>query len=222
MACQPTLAKGAFWCIAESMPISWISRQTLPVPLRDSFALAGHGSRRDSSCCFRPHGGCLKPGSDFHLVMAEDGEMRSDVGPLIDDFQLRKRVTVTGWTHGERMRQDLTRARARVLPSLSEVLRLVLVEAMAAGRSVLTTANAGIPELVWNGECGWLYPAGGVTRLASARSACLQTDGQALDAIRAAARAHCEVRHAVGDKARPLADLFVSAPRAALKDVVNA
>ena len=42
---------------------------------------------------------------------------------------------------------------------------MVIMEAMALRRPVLTTYVAGIPELVRQGENGWLFPAGAVDEL---------------------------------------------------------
>ena len=58
------------------------------------------------------------------------------------------------------------RARALVLPSFAEGLPVVIMEAMALRRPVISTYVAGIPELVRPGENGWLVPAGDVEALA--------------------------------------------------------
>ena len=47
-----------------------------------------------------------------------------------------------------------------VLTSRSEGIPLVLMEAMAHGKTVLAPAITGIPELVKDGETGFLYRAG--------------------------------------------------------------
>jgi colanic acid/amylovoran biosynthesis glycosyltransferase len=164
----------------------------------------------------------LDEGVNFQLVLAGDGEMRADVEALIDELRLREHVTVTGWINGDQVRQELAQARALVLPSFAEGLPVVLMEAMAVGRPVLTTSIAGIPELVLDGECGWLFPAGDVERLANAMRACLQADPETLHAMGTAARARCQARHAVGEQARILADLFASASRTVVKDVAHA
>ena len=55
-----------------------------------------------------------------------------------------------------------------MLPSFAEGLPVVLMEALALGRPVVTTYVAGIPELVRPGVEGWLVPAGDVRQLVNA------------------------------------------------------
>ena len=50
------------------------------------------------------------------------------------------------------MREEILAARALVLPSFAEGLPVVIMEAMALRRPVLTTYVAGIPELVRQGD----------------------------------------------------------------------
>jgi colanic acid/amylovoran biosynthesis glycosyltransferase len=54
------------------------------------------------------------------------------------------------------------------LPSFAEGVPVVLMEAMATGLPVVTTAIAGIPELVRNGDTGVLVPAGRADLVADA------------------------------------------------------
>ena len=79
------------------------------------------------------------------------------------------------------MRQEILQARAFVLPSFAEGLPVVLMEALALYRPVVTTFIAGIPELVEQGECGWLIPAGSIEKLATALRDVLQTPVQRLE-----------------------------------------
>lgn len=55
-----------------------------------------------------------------------------------------------------------------VLPSFSEGMPLVNIEAMAAGLPVVTTDVGGAAEAVLDGECGFVVPPGDATALASA------------------------------------------------------
>jgi glycosyltransferase involved in cell wall biosynthesis len=57
---------------------------------------------------------------------------------------------------------------AFVLPSLFEGTPLALLEAMAAGKPVVTSAIPGTDELVADGETGLLVPAGDADALAAA------------------------------------------------------
>jgi colanic acid/amylovoran biosynthesis glycosyltransferase len=55
-----------------------------------------------------------------------------------------------------------------VMPSLWEGLPLSMILAMGVAMPIVATAVAGIPEIVVDGETGWLVPAGNSLALASA------------------------------------------------------
>ena len=99
-------------------------------------------------------------GFSDHLYLIGDGEMRSAIEERIASHKLSGHVTITGWCSGPDVRELLLQARALVLPSFAEGLPVVIMESMALHRPVLSTFVAGIPELVLNGETGWLVPAG--------------------------------------------------------------
>lgn len=102
----------------------------------------------------------IDEGFDVSLVLAGDGPMRGEVEEAIKALGLQDRVTITGWIDSERVKDELSRADALVLPSFAEGLPIVVMEAMALGRPVLSTLIAGIPELVRDGVDGYLVPAG--------------------------------------------------------------
>ena len=147
-------------------------------------------------------------GEDFHLVLAGDGEMRAELEQFIHHHGLQSRVSITGWISSERVKQELLAARTMVLPSFAEGLPVVIMEAMALGRPVLSTSIAGIPELVRHGEDGWLVPAGDVAALVSALRASLSVSTSELERMGASARARVRERHSVDTEATKLARLF--------------
>jgi glycosyltransferase involved in cell wall biosynthesis len=147
-------------------------------------------------------------GLRFRLVLAGDGEMRAQLEQLVDDYGLRDRVRITGWVGGAQVRALLLQSRGLVLPSFAEGLPVVLMEAMALGRPVVTTLIAGIPELVRDGVDGWLVPAGDCAALVRACTELLEADVERLSAMGRAARERVLQRHSAAGGARKLLQLF--------------
>ena len=149
-------------------------------------------------------------GIKFELVLAGDGDMRGEIETLIARYRLQATVRITGWISSDQVREEILAARALVLPSFAEGLPVVIMEAMALKRPVISTFVAGIPELVHPGEHGWLVPAGDAGALASAMQACLDAAPEAIARMGDAARTRVLERHDVDKEARRLADLFRS------------
>jgi glycosyltransferase involved in cell wall biosynthesis len=149
-----------------------------------------------------------KEGRKFEVVLVGDGEHRREIERLIAENDLENCVTITGWASAERVKEEILKARALVLPTLAEGLPIVLVEAMSLGRPVLSTYIAGIPELVVDGKAGWLFPAGSEQDLLKAMRACLDTSKEVLKSMGEFARARALERHDVGAQAVRLGNLF--------------
>lgn len=147
-------------------------------------------------------------GHEFEIVLAGDGEMRGEIEALIAHYGLQARVRITGWISSDQVRTEILAARALVLPSFAEGLPVVIMEAMALRRPVLTTYVAGIPELVRPGENGWLFPAGAVQELADAMLDCLAQPAETLQRMGEAAYHRVLERHSIDTEAAKLADLF--------------
>jgi glycosyltransferase involved in cell wall biosynthesis len=156
-----------------------------------------------------------REGVDFRLVLAGDGEMRSEIERLIALHGLSSRVRITGWIGGDQVRAEILAARGLVLPSFAEGLPVVIMEAMALRRPVLTTCIAGIPELVVHGETGWLVPAGSVEGLANSMRDLLGSPESQLEQMGEAGYRRVLSRHDVDVEAAKLMDLFIGSTRAA-------
>ncbi|MEZ4290391.1 MAG: glycosyltransferase family 4 protein [Myxococcota bacterium] len=138
----------------------------------------------------------LDEGLDAKLVLAGDGEMRPEVERRIAGHRLEEHVEITGWIDAPEVARRLQAARAMVLPSFAEGLPVVIMEALALCRPVLSTYIAGIPELVVPGQSGWLVPAGNVEAIARAMREILETPTERLDEMgREGARAVHERHH---------------------------
>lgn len=147
-------------------------------------------------------------GKAFELVLAGDGEMRAEIETLIVRHGLQGQVRITGWISSGQVREELLAARALVLPSFAEGLPVVIMEAMALRRPVLTTYVAGIPELVRPGENGWLFPAGAVQELAAAMADCLGQPDEVLQRMGDAAHQRVLERHDIDTEVAKLASYF--------------
>lgn len=145
---------------------------------------------------------------DFRLTLVGDGPMRPEIEALIAANGLLGNVALPGWQDEVGVQRALTEAQALILPSFAEGLPMVVMEAMAAGRPVIATAIAGVPELVIAGETGWLVPAGDARALSEAIAALARTPQDALTAMGKSARARVFERHDVNVEAAKLAALI--------------
>ncbi len=121
--------------------------------------------------------------------------MRSEVQATIDRYEITERVQITGWASGEVVRQHLDSASVMILPSFAEGLPVVIMEALAMGRPVISTYVAGIPELIRPAENGWLVPAGDVDAIESAMRDALNTPIASLREMGEHGRAMVRERH---------------------------
>ena len=107
-------------------------------------------------------------GVDATLVLAGDGDMRSMIEDRSETLGVADRVRITGWVTGPEVRDLIRSSRALVMASFAEGLPMVIMEALAMGRPVASSSIAGIPELVKDGDTGWLFPSGDPASVADA------------------------------------------------------
>ena len=148
---------------------------------------------------------------DAHLKLIGDGEMRPLIEAAIAKAGLGTQISLTGWLSEVGIREALAECHALVMPSFAEGLPMVIMEAMAAGRPVIATYVAGIPELVLDGQTGWLVPAGDAKALARAIERLAGTDCTALTEMGQKGRSRALERHDVTVEAAKLAGHFAKA-----------
>ena len=144
-------------------------------------------------------------GVSFELVFVGEGPMRGEIEQAVSRLGLSQQVELAGWMGGDDVRRQILASRALVLPSFAEGLPVVLMEALALGRPVISTAIAGIPELVKPGVCGWLVPPGSAEALASAMQEALESSTENLEKLGRAGAKAVASRHDSGDQANELA-----------------
>lgn len=104
---------------------------------------------------------------DARLTLIGDGSLRDDVAARIADG-LSRSVDLRAPMPRTELRREIDAATCLVLPSRSEGLGRVILEAMGRERPVVASAVGGIVELVEPGETGVLVPAEDVLALADA------------------------------------------------------
>lgn len=147
----------------------------------------------------------IKTHGDAHLTLIGDGEMRPQIEGRIATLGLENHITLTGWLDEAQILSELQDAHALLMPSFAEGLPMVIMEAMAAGRLVIATYIAGIPELVQQGKTGWLVPAGDPDALANAMADMAQTNPETLNEMVQASRERVLQRHDVAIEADKMA-----------------
>ena len=104
------------------------------------------------------------PGATLHVVGR--GTLREVPERLVAELSGQTRWTESLST--EKVARALDEATVLVLPSRSEGLGRVVVEAFCRGRGVVASGVGGIPDLVTDGENGVLVPPGDAQALADA------------------------------------------------------
>ncbi len=110
------------------------------------------------------------------------------VGPAVDETfakslmaqtrrdGLASSVTFVGSLPPDEVAREMSEAAVVVVPSRSEALPRVVLEALAAGAPVVASNVGGVPEIVQDGVTGILVPPGDVQALASALDRVLAND----------------------------------------------
>ncbi len=147
-------------------------------------------------------------GVPFEMVLAGDGPMRVEAERAIARLGLGRQVQITGWISNATVRKHILDARALVLPSFAEGLPVVIMEALALGRPVVSSSVAGIPELVENGVNGWLVAAGSVEALTAALRQVLEAPVERLAEMGRVGASRVAALHDAAREAARLGRLF--------------
>lgn len=107
----------------------------------------------------------VSKGAALELRMIGDGPLRPDIEACIAEHGLRERVRILGsLTYGQYL-AELTAAHVVLQPSVTAAdgeteggAPTVLIEAQAAGKPIVTTRHADIPEIVRPDESALLVP----------------------------------------------------------------
>jgi glycosyltransferase involved in cell wall biosynthesis len=190
---------------------TFLTTPPMPVPQAPRLLNIGRLSEQKGQVLLVEAAALLKArGVDFLLDLVGDGELRGEIEQRIARHGLQQHVRLLGWQNETQVRDHIQNSRAVVLASFAEGLPVVLMEALALGRPAISTAIAGVPELIETGVSGWLVPAGSVEALAEAMKQCVEASTESLDRMGQTGRERVRRQHDVRTEARRLAELFSS------------
>jgi len=101
---------------------------------------------------------------DIHYVIVGDGPLIENIQQLISKLNVENKVELAGWKSQDEIVSLMKGADILLAPSVTstdgdqEGIPVVLMEALAQGLPVLSTQHSGIPELIRDGESGYLVP----------------------------------------------------------------
>lgn len=87
------------------------------------------------------------------LALVGDGPHRAK----LESYFSGSPVSMTGFLHGEVLASAFASSDIFVMPSRTETLGLVVLEAMSSNLPVVAARSGGIPELIENGVSGYLF-----------------------------------------------------------------
>jgi glycosyltransferase involved in cell wall biosynthesis len=153
---------------------------------------------------------------EIRVDLIGDGEDRAAIVARAASLGISNHIMLHGWCSNDIVRAMLQASRALLLPSHAEGLPIVIMEAFATGRPVITTRIAGIPELV-DESCGWLFDAGSGEGLQQAITGAMTADVDQRARMGAEGRRRIEQRHDLRNIASRLIALF-GAPEISVPD----
>jgi len=106
----------------------------------------------------------LKKYPNIEYKIAGDGPLKNTLQKLIEELNVCNNVKLLGWQEREQIIELLQEADIFLAPSVTsqnggrEGIPGAIIEALACGLPVLSTWHSGIPEVVQDGESGFLVP----------------------------------------------------------------
>lgn len=112
----------------------------------------------------------------LEFVIAGDGQLRDEIHQYIDKLGLGERARMTGWVPHDDLPNLLNELKLIVIPSSTEGLPGVMLEAMACGTPVLASPVGAIPDIVVDGETGFILADNSPMCIANSISSILKSE----------------------------------------------
>nr|WP_283163337.1 glycosyltransferase [Sporolactobacillus mangiferae] len=126
-------------------------------------------------------GRLIKKGHSVRYLIAGDGPLREKLQQQIETKRLTKQIRLVGWKTQDEWIDLMKSAQVVLAPSVTasdgdmEGIPVQLMEAMAMRKIVVSTVHSGIPELIQDGENGFLFAEKDADALADLLARILQS-----------------------------------------------
>ena len=98
----------------------------------------------------------MKNIKDIEFLIVGDGNFNNEIKNFILTNNVNNRVKFIGWISHETIPDYLNELKLLIIPSYTEGLPNILLEAMACGTPVLATPVGAIPDIIRDGETGFI------------------------------------------------------------------
>ena len=98
----------------------------------------------------------LKKRDDLEFLIGGDGQLRDEIEKYVSENNLNDKVKLVGWILHDELPDYLNELKLVVLPSFTEGLPNVTLEAMACGTPVLATPVGSVPDVIKDEEIGFI------------------------------------------------------------------
>jgi glycosyltransferase involved in cell wall biosynthesis len=98
----------------------------------------------------------LEKEAGIAVLIGGDGQLRTRVEQYLSEHKLNSKVKFAGWIPHDELPKYLNELKLLVLPSYTEGLPNIVLEAMACGTPVLATPVGAIPDIIKDGETGFI------------------------------------------------------------------
>ncbi len=135
---------------------------------------------------------CLNVGLDSHLIIGGNGPERHQLLQFAEKLGISNKIEFSGWV--DNVEQFLSQGDIFVLPSLDEPFGIVMLEAMASGKPIISTRTQG-PSSVLDEQTAFFAETGDAESLAQAMLKAAQDSEAAIGKAQAATQLYQTTYH---------------------------
>lgn len=93
---------------------------------------------------------------DLRVLIGGDGQLKESIEASLQEEGIAARVDLPGWISHDDLPRYLNQLQLLVLPSYTEGLPNIMLEAMACGTPVLATPVGAVPDVIIDGKTGFI------------------------------------------------------------------